>query len=181
MPNTYDLPTDPNDCEGGIISPGLPCATHNVGVQIVDAQIFRITQELTKNQSSRVTAFSPDDKERIDSYYAELFQVIDRVGDSIMDFHGLIFWPLTDIRDVQASVENETVNAALAYLLNADFNLRISQSARLNDGFLESDKKDLVEAVVKSKTMIDQFVVSSNPMDMPQSNPRRSVVQPAMA
>lgn len=180
MPNTYDLPTDPAECEGGIVSPGLPCATHNVGCQIIDSHIYRITQEMTKNQSSRVTAFSPDDKERIDSFYEDLLAIIERVGNSISDFHGLIFWPLTDIAGIQLPVENENVNAALAYLLNADFNMRISQSARLNDGILESDKKDLVDAVEKSRTMIDQFYTSFNPMDMPQSNPREAVVNPTM-
>lgn len=178
MPNTYDLPTDPSECEGGIVSPGLPCATHNVGIQIIDAQVYRISQEMTKNQSSRVTAFSPDDKERIDSFYDDLLAIIERVGNSISDFHGLIFWPLTDIVSVQMPVENEHVNAALAYLLNADFNMRISQSARLNDGLLASDKQDLVDAVNKSKTMVDEFYTTFNPMDMPQSNPRQPVVSP---
>jgi len=181
MPNTYDLPTDPTECEGTIVAPGLPCATHNIACQIIDSRIFRITQELTKNQSSRVTAFSADDKERIDAYYEDLLRVVDEVAGTIMDFHGLIFWPLADIQAIQVPVENETVNAALSYLLNADYNLRISQSARLNDGLLSSDKTDLVDAVNKSKLMIDQFFTASNPLDQPQSNPRQPVVTPANA
>ena len=111
----------------------------------------------------------------------DLLRVIDEVAGTIMDFHGLIFWPLADIQAIQVPVENETVNAALSYLLNADYNLRISQSARLNDGLLSSDKTDLVDAVNKSKLMIDQFFTASNPLDQPQSNPRQPVVTPANA
>lgn len=181
MPNTYTLPTDPSECEGTIVSPGLPCATFNLAVQILDGKIFRITQELTKNQSSRVTAFSDDDKLRIDAYYDELLRVVDEVGDTISDFHGLIQWPLSDLQGVQAPVENEIVNAALGYLWSADYNLRISQSARINDGLMINDKNDFVNAVNKSKQQIDGFFDSSNPMDMPQSNPRKPVISPASA
>ena len=180
MPNTLDLPTNPEDCQGRIVSPDLPCATHNVAVQIIDARIYRITQELTKNQSSRVTGFSADDKERIDAYFADLLRVISEVGDTIMDFHGLLFWPLADIQGVQVPVENETVNACLSYLLNGDYNLRVSQSSRLNDGLLQTDKKDLVDAVNKAKLLVDQFFDNANPLDQPQSNPRQPVVSPTI-
>ena len=179
MPNTYDLPTNPEECQGQIISPDLPCATHNVCVQAIDNRIFRITQELTKNQSSRVTAFSNDDVTRINSYYDDLLRLVDIAGDSIADFHGLLFWPLSDLQSIQAPVENETVNTALSYLLNTDYNLRISQSARLNDGLLPQDKTDLVDAVNKSKSIIDDFVANSNPLDQPQSSPRENVSKPS--
>ena len=179
MANTYSLPTDPAECEGAIVAPGMPCATFNVGIMGIDSRIFRMTQEMTKNISSRVTGFSEDDKQRIDSYYEELVTFVGLVGNSISDFHGLIQWPLSDIREVQTPVENETVNAALSYLWGADYNLRISQSARLNDGILETDQKDLLDAIAKSKALIDAFYTSYNPMDLPQSAPRANVVQPA--
>ena len=179
MPNTYTLPTDPADCQGAIVAPGMPCATFNVCIMGIDARIFRMTQEMTKNVSSRVTGFSADDKARIDAAYAELVEFADLAGGSIMDFHGLVQWPLSDISSVQAPVENETVNAALSYLWGADYNLRISQSARLNDGILETDLNDLQVAITKSKALVDAFYGSFNPMDMPQSNPRQAVVSPA--
>lgn len=178
MAYTGDLPTNPEDCVQGIVSPDIPCATHNVGVQVIDSLIFRFTQEMTKNQSSRVVAFSEDDKARIDSYYDELRAKINECGDSIMDFHGLVYWRLTDLIGIQLPVENETINASLSYLLNADYNLRVSQSSRLNDGLLVADKKDLVDAVNKSQALINSFYDRANPMDMPQSNPRHPVSIP---
>lgn len=181
MPNTYTLPTDPSECAGGIVSPDAPCATFNVAVQIIDSKIYRITQELTKNVSSRVTAFSADDVERISSYYDELLRVIGEVGGSISDVHGLIQWPLASLTEIQVPVENEAANAALAYLWTGDYNLRVSQSSRINDGLLATDKKDLEDLVNKSRQQIDGFVASSNPMDMPQSNPRQPVISPAGA
>ena len=179
MPNTYDLPTDPDNCPSGVVSPSMPCATHNVAVTVIDSYIFRITQEMTKNVSARVTGFSADDKTRMDAFYNELLAKIDELGDTIMDFHGLIFWPLSDLASVQVPVENETINGSLSYLLNADYNLRVSQSARLNDGLLATDKKDLVDAIEKSKLLVDNFYERSNPLDMPQSNPRAPVVTPS--
>ena len=81
MPNTYTLPTDPADCQGAIVAPGMPCATFNVCIMGIDARIFRMTQEMTKNVSSRVTGFSADDKARIDAAYAELVEFADLAGD----------------------------------------------------------------------------------------------------
>jgi hypothetical protein len=56
----------------------------------------------------------------------------------------------------------------------------VSQSARLNDGLLPTDKQDLVDAVNKSQGLIDSFM-ARNPLDMPQSNPREPVAMPTSA
>ena len=169
-------------CSGNIVeAPGIPCETHNLAVLGIDERIWRITQEMTKNVSARVTAMSGDDKERIDSYYAALLNYIDNAGDSILDFHYLGRWTLTDLMGIQLPVENEAINAALQYLLGADMNLRASQSGRLNDGLLAQDKKDLVDAINKSKLMVDEAFANFNPIDAPQSNPRRDVVSPTNA
>ncbi len=172
-----ELPTE--GCEGHqIVAPGVPCATNNLCVLGIDERIWRITQELTKNVSARVTAFSADDKERIDSYYASLLSFADNAGSDFLDLHYLAEFTLTDIVGAQVPVENEAINAAVQYLLGADINLRISQSSRINDGILPTDLDDFKTAVEKSKRMVDNAYDNFNPMDMPQSNPRRQVVNP---
>jgi len=166
-------------CEGNTIeAPGVPCETHNLCVLGIDERVWRITQEMTKNVSARVTAMSSDDKDRIDSYYDALLTYCDLAGDSMMDFAYLARFSLTDLMGIQLPVENEAINAALQYLLGADMNLRASQSGRLNDGLLAQDKNDFVNAVLKSKAMVDSAYANFNPIDMPQSNPRRDVVTP---
>ena len=179
MPNTYDLPTE--NCTNRIVAPDVPCATHNICVWNVDSRISRIIQELTRNVSSRVVGFTADDKARIDAYYTELLDFIDTSTASILDLHYLVEFKLADIQLIATQVENEAVNSALAYLLGADINLRISQSTRMNDSLLDSDKADLVDAVTKSKGVIDSFYTNHNPMDMPQSNPTEGVVNPTSA
>ncbi len=177
MAETMDLPTE--GCDTKVVAPDVPCATHNVAVVSIDNQIYRIAQELTRNQTSRVTAFSADDKARIDSYYAKLLDLIDLCGDTLMDYHWLVQWQLAPLINTLDAVENDTINSAMAYLLGADMNLRVCQSTRLNDGLLAEDKKDLVDAVNKSKSLIDAMAENYNPHDMPQSAPSRGVVNPS--
>ena len=176
MANTMDLPTE--DCTTRVVAPEVPCATHNVAVLNIDNQIYRIAQELTRNQTSRVTAFSADDLQRIDSYYAKLLSLINLCADTLMDYHWLVEWKLAPMISTLPPVENDVINSALAYLLGADMNLRVSQSARLNDGLLVQDKQDLVDAVNKSKSLIDAMATSFNPDDKPQSSPSQDVVHP---
>ena len=176
MANTYDLRTE--DCEPGVVAPEIPCETHNVAVKAVDALIYRIAQEMTRNQSSRVTAFSQDDIERIDQYYDKLLALIDAAGGSIADFHYLVVFPLAPMISTLPPVENDVVNSALGYLLGADMNLRISQSSRLNDGLLSQDSKDLVDAINKSRTLLSDIGNAFNPTDMPQSSPSQEVHLP---
>ena len=172
-------PLKTEGCTGNAVeAPGIPCETHNLCVLGIDERIWRITQEMTKNVSGRVTAMSPMDKERIDSYYVALLAYINTAGDDMQDFHYLARFSLTDLMAIQMPVENEAINAALQYLLAADMNLRASQSGRLNDGLLETEKQDLINAINKSKTLIDDAYQNNNPMDMPQSNPRRDIVTP---
>jgi len=174
---------DPLKTEGcsetEIEAPGIPCETHNICVWGVDERIWRMTQEMVKNVSARVYGLSADDKERMDSYYAELLAFVELCSASIMDFHYLARFPLTNLVGIQIPVENEAINSALHYLLAADMNLRASPSGRLNDGILAPDKKDLVDAINKSKAFIDQAYDDFNPMDQPQSNPRRDVATPS--
>jgi len=172
-------PLKTEGCSGvSIDAPGIPCETHNLCVLGIDERIWRITQEMTKNVSGRVTAMSAMDNDRIDSYYAALLDYIERAGENMQDFHYLARFTLTDLMGIQMPVENEAINAALQYLMAADMNLRASQSGRLNDGLLSPEKDDLVNAVNKSKSMIDAAYSDHNPMDMPQSNPRRDIVTP---
>ena len=176
MAHTADLPTE--GCETRVLAPEVPCATHNVAVLNIYNQIYRIAQELTRNQTSRVTAFSADDKERMDAYWAKLAELINICGDTIMDYHWLVEWKLAPMISTLPPVENDVINSVLAYLLGADMNLRVSQSTRLNDGLLTQDKNDLVQAVEKSKNLLDTMYANYNPHDMPQSSPSQAVVLP---
>ncbi len=168
-----------NCSETEIEAPGIPCETHNICVWGVDERIWRMTQEMTKTVSARVSGITDDDKERWDSYYVELLEYIDVSTQTVMDFHYLARFPLTNLVGIQIPVENEAINSALHYLLAADMNLRASPSGRLNDSLLAPDKKDLVDAIVKSKSLVDTAYANSNPLDQPQSNPRRDVATPS--
>lgn len=176
MANTFDLPTE--GCTDRIVAPETPCATHNLVVWNVDSRVRRIIEELTRNVSSRIVGFTPDDKERIDAMFAELLRFINQSTTDILDLHYLAEFKLTDISLIAVTVENETVNSALAYLIGANINLRMSQSTRMNDSLLEFDKKDLIDAINKAKRLIDGFWENDNPMDLPQSNPSQPVQDP---
>ena len=43
MTSPADLPTE--GCESKIVAPDVPCATHNVLVQALDIQLYRMIQE----------------------------------------------------------------------------------------------------------------------------------------
>ncbi len=177
MANTFDLPTE--DCEKVIVAPEVPCATHNMCVQNLDQRIYRIAQELTRQQSARATGMLDFDKARFDQYYTELLNFANAAGQNPQDFHWLILLPLAPMIDNLPPVENETINAAVTYLLGADLNLRVAQSTRLNDGLLPQDLEDFVNAVNKSKQMLDDgFSSNFNPMDMPQSSPSAGIRTP---
>ena len=176
MANTWDLPSE--GCTNAVVAPEVPCATHNLCILGIDNRIYRIMQEMSRNVSSRATGILEDDKERFDSYYAELLSFIELAGTGMQDFHYLVQFKLTDVMEVVINTENEAVNSAMHYLIGADITARISQSTRINDGLIASDKKDITDAVVKSKSMIDSMFDNFNPMDMPQSNPRQPVTMP---
>ena len=163
--------------------PTPPTDTLNLGVQSIDARMFRIIHELTKNVSARVTAIDAPDKGRMDAYYGELLATIDNVGvagteSCTTDFHYLYRIPLTDIDAPILPVENEAINSAVMYLYGANINLRISQSTRRNDCLEQTDYDDLVAAVNKSKSWLDLFFADHTPLDMPQSHPQRDIVEP---
>ena len=172
-----ELPTE--GCEGNaIVAPGVPCATHNLCVLGVDQRIYRMTIEMTQSVSGRVSGMSADDKQRIDSYYAELIDYANNAGATLMDFHYLADMALTDLISIQLPTDNDGINTACQYLLGADINLRVSASSRLNDGILATDLKDFTDAVNKSKDLLDHIYNNYNPMDYPQSNPSQPVATP---
>lgn len=178
MANTYDLPVE--NCEDRIIAPEVPCATHNVCVLSIDSYMWRIGQEMVRNVSSRVTAFSDDDIARIASYYDKLVALINATSTTIADFHFLVEFKLSPLLTELPMVENDTVNAVLNYLLGANVNMRISQSARLNDALLDQDRNDLLDAISKSRALFEAMVQNFNPQDMPQSSPSQPVVEPTL-
>ena len=163
--------------------PEPPEYTLNIGVQQIDARMFRIVHELTKNISARVSAIDPQDKGRMDAMYQELLDSVTAVGvagdpSCTTDFHYLYALGLTNIVEPILPVENEAINSAVAYVYAANVGLRISQSTRRNDCLEATDAEDLVAAINKSKKWLDDFFASHTPMDMPQSHPQRDVVEP---
>ncbi|MDJ0792468.1 MAG: hypothetical protein QNJ71_11280 [Acidimicrobiia bacterium] len=178
MANTFDLPTE--GCETQIVAPNMPCATHNLCVLGLDQRIYRMAQELTKQQSARVTGIMEKDKARFDQYYTELLGFANAAGNNPQDFHYLVEYSLAPMINELPPVENESINAVMGYLLGADLNLRVSQSTRLNDGLLPQDLEDFTDAVNKSKELLDTaFGSTLNPMDMPQSAPSQPVRTPS--
>jgi hypothetical protein len=160
------------------VHPEVPSCTHNVLVQSVDRRMHRIITELQRQVSGRVTALTADDKERIDQMYAWLLNHIEVGTASIMDFHYLTTFQLVPYEMHQPVVENSAVNSAVNYLVGANANIRISQSTRINDGMIDVDKKDLVDAINKSKTILDEEFALFNPLDLPQSSPSAAVATP---
>ena len=121
MPNTWDLPTE--GCENTMVAPGVPCATHNLCILGIDQRMNRIIQELTRSVSGRVTAMSPDDKGRLDQYYANLMTFITLTGSTFTDFHFLAQFKLTDLLSEAIRTENEAINSSLQYLVGANINM----------------------------------------------------------
>lgn len=161
-----------------IINPTVPTETANMAVRNIDDAIFRVVMEQARMVSARVTSISDDDKVRLDSYYAWMLRVIETATDSMSDFHYLATMPLSDIQAAGALIENPAIMAAMHHLIGANVNMRISPSGRGNDSLTPQDKTDLVDAVTKSKTYIDDFYSNDNPLDLNQSAPRQPVVMP---
>ena len=178
MASTTDLPTE--GCESKIVAPDVPCATHNVLIQALDIQIYRMIQELTKSQSGRVTAMKPTDHARFMKYFEKIIDMVNAFGnDEGIDSHYLVELKLTDLNILVQRVENDEVNLAASYLLSAAITLRISQSSRLNDGMIAPDREDFLEALKKAQAVLDNSFQNFNPQDMPQSTPRDPVAIPS--
>jgi hypothetical protein len=163
---------------GTILAPEVPETTNNMSVQIVDSAIYRICKELSRMTSARMTTITDDDKTRCDQFYAWLLRLIETTTASISDFHYLANMPLRDLNESTALVENPALQAAQNHLVGADVNLRISPSGRANDSLTPQDKADLVEAINKSKSYINDFHANDNPLDLNQSAPDKPVVSP---
>jgi len=161
-----------------VVAPEVPTNTHNLSVRNIDLALFRVTQEMTMMVSARATAITEDDKGKIDSYFAWLNNLVTTTTASVSDFHYNAVMPLSDIDSVVVQIENPAIQASVNQLLGANVNLRISQSNRLNDSLTPKDKDDLVHALAKAETYIDDFFTVDNPLDMNQSSPYAAVVAP---
>jgi len=161
-----------------IVAPTVPTNTANIAVRNIDIAMHRMMIEMTRIVSARATAFSDDDIAKIGKMYAWLENTIDTASASISDFHYWAEMPLTDIRATVIPTENPAIENAVLQMMGANVNLRISQSNRLNDGLTPADLTDLKEAIAKSKTYVDTFVASDNPLDLSHSNPYVPVVEP---
>lgn len=128
--------------------------------------------------SARMTAITEDDKTRMDAHFAWILRVIETATASTSDFHYLATMPLRDLNEASGRIENPAMQTAMYQLIGADVNLRISPSGRGNDALTPQDKADLVQAVNKSKTYIDDFFAQDNPLDLNQSAPDQDVVAP---
>ena len=161
-----------------VISPVVPDKTSNGTVREIDEQIYRVAQEMTMMVSSRMTAITEDDKEKIDAYFVWLNRKLKTATTSITDFHFLAEMPLLNMTNITVGIENPAIQSAVQHLLLADVNLRTSQSNRLNDGLMPADKDDLSAAYAKAETYIVDFMGSDNPLDMSHSSPHEPVVVP---
>jgi len=161
-----------------IVAPTVPTNTANIAVRNIDIAMHRMMIEMTRIVSARATAFSADDVTKISKMYAWLDNTIDTASASISDFHYWAEMPLTNIAEAVIPTENTAIENAVLQLMGANVNMRISQSNRLNDGLTPADLADLKDAIAKSKTYVDNFVATDNPLDLSHSNPYVPVVEP---
>jgi len=169
------------DQAAGIIAPEVPCVVANADVDSLDEQIFRLMAELTRSESGRVSAIGDQDYGRIMSYFDRLAVKANEYAHFKGDGKVLIMWPLMDLSQSLVMTENSALNEANKALLQADYSLRVSESARMNDGLLSHDHADFMDLIAKARRQVESFYTGSNPTDYPQSSPRTEIVEPAAA
>jgi hypothetical protein len=150
--------------------------TENHDIAGLHARLNRAIFETYKSVSSGVVDYREADVARILSYL-----------NGIDEFHNWVNGqPQLDLPEshpkeyeldpnpVTALVENDAANDIIRLLEVAREELVNSQSSRLPAGLVEFDSARLFAVVEKTRNLVTGFIENVQPLDLPESTPKRS-------
>jgi hypothetical protein len=139
-----------------------------------------VIYEVAKSQSANLTDMRPFDRTRIDEYNAMLNRYAAWVTDApdidLPETHPRDY-PIKYISvDVDADVENKALRDLIRMYRSLITELTNSQSARAANGLTVHDKRRFDLVMEKIAKFLNDYVDSTQPLDMPESAPSSEAV-----
>jgi hypothetical protein len=162
--------------------PQTPKSTYNTDVWSIVRRLNRVIVEVTKSQSSSVSATLPFDVARVKSYTASIKAFVDWVvAQPLLDLPetGPQEMPLP-ASPVIPDMENESAHDIVNLLEIARDEVANSQSARLSTNLLKFDYDRLVAILEKINKFVDTYIGVAEPLDLPESSPMFAVTGPGL-
>lgn len=146
---------------------------YNHDVVGIYERMNRFIEEISKAVSSNVSLTNEFDVARLRTYL-----------DAIDRYHAWVTaQPQLDLpetsprvytlKDAPAEfeIENEDMDDMLRMLRVARDEITNSQSSRLGSGILSPDSRRLTASVAKARAFLDDYIVPTQPLDLPESSP----------
>lgn len=149
--------------------------TYNHDVAGLCTRLHRFMVEVKKAASSGVSLTNPFDQARLDSYLGALRSylgwVVGQVQLDLPETHPRILdIPLMPDDDVD-SIENESLRDVARLFKLAILELSGSQSSRQASGLVKFDEVRLSAIVEKVQALLDGYIKTIDPLDLPESSP----------
>jgi len=149
----------------------------NMDIAGLIRRVRRMREEIRKCVSASLMHTTDRDQERIGTYLDSLDAYFDwMVAQPQQDF---VEWHPTDIDLGEAPMDNLPENEALADMTQQFFaleeELAYSASSRMHTSIMEHDERRFREITQKIRDFLEQYISSIQPLDMPESSPRREM------
>jgi hypothetical protein len=149
----------------------------NMDIAGLVRRIRRVREELQKCVSAGLMHVTDHDKARIASYLESLSVYFDwMIAQPQQDF---VEWHPTDIdlgdAELEALPENEALADMIQQFAALEQEMAYSASARMHTSMMEHDERRFREIVEKIGNFLDNYIEQIQPLDMPESSPRREL------
>lgn len=140
-------------------------------------RLQRFMYELMFSNSAKVSGMSPHDIERSESYLNAILKYVDWVvAQPLLDLPESDPWDYALEAPVAvANVENESINDLVRLMVSFRAELINSQSARIASGLNKFDEKRVREITQKALNLINNYVKTTTPLDLPESSPMEAI------
>lgn len=157
-------------------------AVLNQDVAGLAERVDEVVYEVAKSQSANLTDMRPFDRIRISEYNAMLNSyaawVVDAPDIDLPETHPREY-PIKYISEgVDADVENKALRDLIRMYRAVITELTNSQSARAANGLTVHDKRRFDLVMEKISKFLNDYVDSTQPIDMPESAPSSEGVGP---
>ena len=148
---------------------------YNHDVASLSQMLQRIGMEVHKSTSSNASFINEHDFDRTMSYLDWLSKKLDWIAERpLMDLpeSAPTIWNVDTPKQYDL-VENEACNDILRLVFISLEEIQNSQSARLASGLIAPDLRRFRDVIQKLYDFMNNFVESTNPIDLPESSPQR--------
>ncbi len=149
--------------------------TLNQDIAGLHSRINRAIEEVHKSVSSGVVDYREADKTRLLTYLGGLDAyhqwVIDQPQLDLPESHPHEYE--LDVNPTPGLVENDAANDIIRILEAGREEIVNSQSARLPSGLVIFDSTRLFAIVEKTRKLVNDYIDSVQPLDLPESSPKR--------